>query len=84
MKIQLDPEVIDALEAGQKIQAIKKLRSLTGMGLKDAKEVVDEYITEYGLSDLYKNKSNSSISYLVILLALGYIIYWFFKNYAQI
>lgn len=80
MKTILDPEVIEAIEAGQKIQAIKKLRSITGMGLKEAKEAVDQYIVEYGLTDIYKNNSNPSIRILIILLALGYIIYWFLKN----
>ena len=36
------PEVQDALERGQTILAIKRLREATGVGLKEAKEFVDE------------------------------------------
>ena len=35
--------VHDALRAGNKIEAIKRLRSLTGLGLKEAKERIDAY-----------------------------------------
>jgi ribosomal protein L7/L12 len=36
-----DPEVQDAMAQGKKIEAIKAYRVLTGVGLKDAKEVID-------------------------------------------
>jgi hypothetical protein len=36
------PEVQDALERGQTLLAIKRLREATGVGLKEAKEFVDE------------------------------------------
>ena len=36
------PDVRAALERGQYVVAIKKLRQATGMGLKEAKEQVDE------------------------------------------
>ncbi len=43
-----DPEMVDAiteaLESGQKIQAIKIYRDATGKGLKEAKEFVDQLI----------------------------------------
>lgn len=35
---------LDALDAGNKIEAIKILRAATGLGLKDAKEVVERQI----------------------------------------
>jgi len=36
------PDVQDALHQGQRILAIKRLREATGLGLKEAKEAVDE------------------------------------------
>lgn len=36
-------ELIDAIGPNQKIQCIKKIREVYGMGLKEAKELVDEY-----------------------------------------
>ena len=38
---QLPPDVIDALQRGQVIEAIKRLRQATGLGLKQAKDAVD-------------------------------------------
>jgi len=38
----VSPEVMRLAAAGQKIQAIKRLREETGMGLKQAKDVVDQ------------------------------------------
>jgi hypothetical protein len=36
------PDVREALERGEYVLAIKKLRETTGVGLKDAKEQIDE------------------------------------------
>jgi hypothetical protein len=38
----LPPAVADALQRGRKIEAIKEYRLATGVGLKDAKEYVEE------------------------------------------
>ena len=37
----LPPDVLEALEKGQTIEAIKRLRRATGLGLKEAKDLVD-------------------------------------------
>ena len=37
----LPPLVIDALQRGEKIQAIRLMREITGVGLKEAKDAVD-------------------------------------------
>jgi len=38
---ELPPQVLQALRAGSKIEAIKRLREATGLGLKEAKDVVE-------------------------------------------
>ena len=38
---ELKDELIKLIKADQKVKAIKKLRDVTGMGLKEAKEYVD-------------------------------------------
>jgi ribosomal protein L7/L12 len=38
---EVPPEVRDLVRAGKKIQAINRYRELTGVGLKEAKDVVD-------------------------------------------
>jgi len=51
MGLEYDPltdvpeEVIEAVRAGRKIEAIKLYRSATGVGLKDAKDFVDQLPT---------------------------------------
>jgi hypothetical protein len=42
----LPPEVIDALRRGNKIEAIRRLRTATHLGLAEAKDQVDEYELE--------------------------------------
>ena len=39
----IDPEVHNLIRKGKKIKAIKRLRELTGMGLKEAKDYVDNW-----------------------------------------
>jgi ribosomal protein L7/L12 len=40
----LPPVVLDALQEGNPILAIKRLRELTGMGLKEAKDAVEAHL----------------------------------------
>lgn len=54
--IELEPEVIAAIEDGNKIIAIKKLRALRGLGLKESKELIDLYLDQ----NRSKNSSKSS------------------------
>ena len=39
----LPPEAVDALRAGNKIEAIKRVREATGVGLAEAKALVEAY-----------------------------------------
>jgi ribosomal protein L7/L12 len=39
----LPPHVLAALQRGSSLEAIKLLRESTGMGLREAKEVIDQY-----------------------------------------
>lgn len=43
-KSDLPPDVQDALDAGNKIAAIKALRQATGIGLLEAKQEVESYM----------------------------------------
>jgi len=40
----LEPEIIEILKTGHKIKAIKKLRELRNIGLKESKDIVDNYL----------------------------------------
>lgn len=75
-----EPDVIEALNAGRTIEAIKLLRASRGIDLKQAKDLVDGYMEKHGLSE---NQSNSSIGAqnLILLIALAVVAYYIFNNY---
>lgn len=77
---ELEPEVLTALNGGRKIDAIKTLRALRGIGLKEAKELVDEYSEQHNLTDssVQKVSSNNGLIGLVFLGVTGYLVYYFF------
>jgi hypothetical protein len=41
--VALPANVVEALEQGHKIEAVKRMREQTGLGLKEAKDAVDAY-----------------------------------------
>ena len=43
---KLPPSVLHAVQAGNKIEAIKLMREQTGLGLKEAKDAVDAYLRQ--------------------------------------
>ncbi len=45
--MQLPPEVVAEIEANRKVTAIKLLRQQQGIGLKEAKQIVDAYSAEH-------------------------------------
>ena len=46
---ELDDEVLELLQSGQKISAIKLHRERTGVGLKEAKDAVEALATQHGV-----------------------------------
>lgn len=80
MDIELEQEVIAAIESGQKIDAIKSLRRLRRIGLKEAKELVDLYCSQNSISTfpVQKEKSGSGFILLIILCIVGYGVYHYF------
>jgi ribosomal protein L7/L12 len=45
----MDPEVVQLINGGNKIRAIKVLRDRTGLGLAEAKDAVEEFERRYRL-----------------------------------
>ena len=45
----MTPEVEQLINSGRKIDAIKRIRENTGLGLAEAKDLVDEYERRYRL-----------------------------------
>jgi hypothetical protein len=70
--------VIQAIEQGRKIEAIKLLREHTGRGLKDSKEWIDEYERQHpgSAQPMRKGDSNMGIP-IIALLIFAWLLYRF-------
>lgn len=79
-KFDNEPEVIKALNNRQTIEAIKLLRASRGISLKKAKDLVDQYIEEHGLSKTYIKNTDSTLG-LILIAALALLGYYFLKNH---
>lgn len=73
---ELPEGVVAELEAGRKVSAIKKLRSERGIGLKEAKDLVDGYIKKNPTSSsLEPPRAETGIGRIVILVIGVVVIY---------
>ncbi|MBU5437250.1 ribosomal protein L7/L12 [Tissierella sp. MSJ-40] len=43
-ELNIDSELRTLISEGKKVEAVKKLREFTGMGLKEAKEYIDKLL----------------------------------------
>jgi ribosomal protein L7/L12 len=85
-EVEFEPEVVAAINSGQKVTAIKILRQKRGIGLKEAKELVDAY-SENAASEsggakttgdtVVKVKSNNGIISIVVFVIVAFFIYRF-------
>ena len=77
--IKLSASVTEAVRSGRKIDAIKQLREERGIGLKEAKHIIDREIAALRASDpnyALKNQS-SSLSTVLIIAGLGLALYFY-------
>jgi ribosomal protein L7/L12 len=66
----LENEVVSFLEQGQKIEAIKRYRERTGVGLKEAKDAVERMAERRGLAT-----SQGAGCFGAVLLALMFLVW---------
>lgn len=77
------PTILAALAAGQKIEAIKLLRSATGLGLREARIIVEQLESEYGAGQqqhppapgFSEEGGAKSLIVIVVALVVGYLLY---------
>jgi ribosomal protein L7/L12 len=81
---QLTPEqrqaFADALYAGRKIEAIKQLRELSGLGLKESKALIDKLEAELRTVHPERftaksSKGSCAVALLIIIVMTGVVIY---------
>lgn len=73
----LPADVIEAIHANRKIEAIKRLREHRGIGLKEAKQAVDVYISDH--KDLLPEQESTGClrvpGMVVAVFLIAYLIY---------
>lgn len=79
MSTDLESKVIVAIQKGRKIEAIKKLRELHGIELKEAKQLVEAYCDENNISPR-PSKSGSS-GWIIPLILFGLMAYVFYRYF---
>lgn len=73
-------EVVAAIQAGHKIQAIKRLREVRGIGLKEAKQAVEAYMQANPSPIQPSGNSGGALIYIALFLAIAYVAYQFFGS----
>tara|TARA_R110000868_G_scaffold49843_1_gene160142 strand:- start:441 stop:701 length:261 start_codon:yes stop_codon:yes gene_type:complete len=79
----LPPQVVAALQRGQKIEAVKLLRELRGIGLKEAKDAVDNCTLECPVVDgsVVQPGGHGVFFWLLGLFVLGGVVAWLFGKF---
>lgn len=80
---ELPPGVLRAIEQGKKIEAIKLLREATGLGLANAKVLVDRAWREHGpkraMPDFVTEETNvGKLLRTLLLVAVVFSVYRYF------
>lgn len=80
---ELPPEVIRAITLGRKIEAIKLLRDGTGLGLANAKVLVDRAALRYAqlkpkMPAMTEESSTGRLLAMMLVLAVVFAIYRYF------
>jgi len=78
---ELSPDVMQAIEAGRKIDAIKLLRAERGIDLKAAKDIIDDAVVIYRNAnpDSVGRASSGKLSSIIAVIVLAAILYFVFK-----
>ena len=83
LNIEIPHEALDALRAGQLIDAIKITRKKTGLGLKESKDLVERYLKEHPqeqalIQEQLAQRSRGGIQIFILIFIILVILVWFF------
>ena len=90
MAFELTPEqrqaFADALYAGRKITAIKQLRDLSGLGLKESKDIIDRLETELRAAHPERftapKKSGGCLLLVILLFPVAVVLWLLWQRYS--
>lgn len=76
---KLSESVMQAVRSGHTIQAIKQLRTERGLGLKEAKEIIDREIAAYRLANPHAPMvpEPSPWPKVVVVALIAAALYWY-------
>ena len=82
---ELPPEVVMAITQGRKIEAIKLLREATGLGLANAKVLVDRAVRRHEqinpqMHNMTQESNNGRLLGMLLFLLLTFGFYRFFTG----
>lgn len=82
LNIEMPREALDALRAGQLIDAIKITREKTGLGLKESKDLVERYLKEHPqeqalIQEQLAQRSRGGIQIFILIFFILVILVWF-------
>ena len=83
LNIEIPHEALDALRVGQLIDAIKITREKTGLGLKESKNLVEQYLKEHPqeqalIQEQLAQRSRGGIQIFILIFIILVILVWFF------
>jgi len=81
----LPGEAVSALERGSKIEAIKSVRIAHGVGLKEAKEIVERYIdrtprVKTSMAAANAETAKGALRWIAITGVLALLAYYFYRG----
>ena len=79
---KIPPEALNVLRAGQLIDAIKITREKTGLGLKESKELIDQYLQDHPqeqaqIQEQLAQRSRGGIKVFILMLLIFAAVIWF-------
>ena len=82
LNIEMPHEALDAVWAGQLINAIKITREKTGLGLKESKDLVERYLKEHPqeqalIQEQLAQRSRGGIQIFILIFIILVILVWF-------
>lgn len=82
---QLPVAALTALRQGNKIEAIKVIREQQGIGLKEAKDRVDDYLNsqparQSSVASAQSEAKRRSLLWLALIVAISLLAYYFLSS----
>jgi len=80
--MELDPKIVESLNNGEKVAAIKQLRQLQGLSLAEAKGMVEVYADEHNIEFEDSGTAGKFFGVFALFLMLVYFIFELSKTTA--